>query len=173
MSPGAEVIKDLTELWFCKEIPRTVLRIKEHHVFNWIQKEFTYSGRNGAEGEQRRKDTHTHTKIKARYWYQQLETKVKVIKEFLYCFPNIFMSQHTSKLEELKDENKSKRIHCQDTFVKILITSKINYLGEILVEDGQILWNSGSNRTEGCIMSMIWKTQHCQCQSSSNCYDYS
>ena len=49
------------------------------------------------------------------------------------------MSQHTSKLKELKDENKSKRIHCQDTFVKILITSKINYLGEILVEDGQIL----------------------------------
>ena len=44
-----------------KLIPRTVLRIKEHHVFNWIQKEFTYSGRNGAEGEQRRKDTHTHT----------------------------------------------------------------------------------------------------------------
>ena len=83
------------------------------------------------------------------------------------------MSQHTSKLKELKDENKSKRIHCQDTFVKILITSKINYLGEILVEDGQILWNLGSNWTGGWIMSMIWKTQHCQCQSSSNCYDYS
>ena len=49
------------------------------------------------------------------------------------------MSQHTSKLKELKDESKSKRIHCQDTVTKILITSKIKYLGEILVEDGQIL----------------------------------
>ena len=49
------------------------------------------------------------------------------------------MSQHTSKLKELKDENKSKRIHCQDTFTKILITSKINYLGEVLVEDGENL----------------------------------
>ena len=49
------------------------------------------------------------------------------------------MSQHTSKLEELKDENKPKRIHCQDTFTKILITSKIKYLGEVLVEDGENL----------------------------------
>ena len=49
------------------------------------------------------------------------------------------MSQHTSKLEELKDEKKSKGIHCQDIFTKILITSKIKYLGEILVEDGQNL----------------------------------
>ena len=79
----------------------------------------------------------------------------------------------TSKFYKLKDENKSKRIHCQDTFTKILITSKIKYLGEILVEDGQNLWNSGSNQMEGCIMSMIWKTQHCQCQSSSNVYVYS
>ena len=83
------------------------------------------------------------------------------------------MSQHTSKLKELKDENKSKRIHCQDTFTKILITSKIKYLGEILVEDGQNLWNSGSNQMEGCIMSMIWEAQHCQCQSSSNFYVFS
>ena len=82
------------------------------------------------------------------------------------------MSQHTSKLKELKGE-KSKKIHCQDTFTKIFITSKIKYLGEILVDDGQILWNSGSNQMEGCIMSMIWKTQHCQCQSSSNFYVYS
>ena len=59
--------------------------------------------------------------------------------------------------------------HCH----KILITSKIKYLGEILVEDGEILWNSGSNWMEGCIMSMIWKTQHCQRQSSSNFYVYS
>ena len=49
------------------------------------------------------------------------------------------MSQHTSKLKELKDENKSKRIHCQDTFTKILITSKIKYLGEVLGEDGENL----------------------------------
>ena len=48
------------------------------------------------------------------------------------------MSQHTSKLKELKDENKSKRIHCQDTVTKILITSKIKYL-EVLVEDGENL----------------------------------
>ena len=49
------------------------------------------------------------------------------------------MSRHTLKLEELKDENKSKRIHCQDTFTKILITSKIKYLGEVLGEDGENL----------------------------------
>ena len=47
------------------------------------------------------------------------------------------MSQHTSKLKELKGE-KSKKIHCQDTFTKILITSKIKYL-EVLVEDGENL----------------------------------
>ena len=49
------------------------------------------------------------------------------------------MSQHTSKLKELKGENKSNKIHCQTTFTKILITSKIKYLGEVLVEDGQNL----------------------------------
>ena len=49
------------------------------------------------------------------------------------------MSEHTSKWKELKDENKSKRIHCQDSFTKILITSKIKYLGEVLGEDGENL----------------------------------
>ena len=51
------------------------------------------------------------------------------------------MSQKTSKFKKLNDENNSKRIHCQDTFTKkkILIISKIIYLGEILVEDGQNL----------------------------------
>ena len=65
---GLKSFKDLTELWFYKEIPRSVLRVKEHHGFNLIQKDFTYSVRNGAEGESR-KDTHTHTEIKAKYWY--------------------------------------------------------------------------------------------------------
>ena len=83
------------------------------------------------------------------------------------------MSRHASKLKELKGENKSNKIHCQTTFTKILITSKIKYLGEVLGEDGENLWNSGSNRMEGCFISMIWKTQHCQCQSSSNFYVYS
>ena len=50
------------------------------------------------------------------------------------------MSQKTSKFKKLKDENNTKRIHCQDTFTKkIVIISKIKYLGEILVEDGQNL----------------------------------
>ena len=49
------------------------------------------------------------------------------------------MCQVTSKFKKLSDENKSKRIHCQDTFTKILITSKIKYLGEVLVEDGENL----------------------------------
>ena len=34
---GLKSFKDLTELWFCKEIPRSVLRVKEHHGFNLIQ----------------------------------------------------------------------------------------------------------------------------------------
>ena len=49
------------------------------------------------------------------------------------------MSQHASKLKELKGENKSNKIHCQTTFTKILITSKIKYLGEVLGEDGENL----------------------------------
>ena len=51
------------------------------------------------------------------------------------------MCQVTSKFKKLKDENNSKRIHCEDTFTKKkrLIISKIIYLGEILVEDGQNL----------------------------------
>ena len=90
----------------------------------------------------------------------------------------ILFSQHfyvstCIKIERIKGENKSNKIHCQTTFTKILITSKIKYLGEVLVEDGQNLWNSGSNRMKGCIILMIWKTQHCQCQSSSNLYVYS
>ena len=60
------------------------------------------------------------------------------------------MSQHTSKLKELKDENKSKIIHCQDTFTKILITSKIKFLGEILVEDGLLLLLSHFSHVQLC-----------------------
>ena len=33
------------------------------------------------------------------------------------------MSQHTSKLKELKDENKSKGIHCQDIFKPLVIST--------------------------------------------------
>ena len=61
MSSGTDISKGLTELWLCKEIPRSIFvvvgggGIKEHHVCNLIQKDFTYSGKNRAgEGQIRR-----------------------------------------------------------------------------------------------------------------------
>ena len=114
--------KDLTEPWFCKEIPRSVLKVKEHHVFSLIQKDFAYSGRNGAEGEQRRKDTERERLKKM--FILTLRNPGKGHQGIFILFSHHFYKSqlHQNLKKKLKDENKSKIIHCQDTFTKILIT---------------------------------------------------
>ena len=79
MSSGADISKALSELWLCKEIPRSCYweeGIKEHHVCNLIQKDFTYSGKNRArEGlkerkgkiEQEREREKKERRMKAKY----------------------------------------------------------------------------------------------------------
>ena len=65
---GLKSFKDLTELWFCKEIPRSVLRVKEHHGFNLFRKILHIQEEMGQKGNREGK-TLTHTEIKVKYWY--------------------------------------------------------------------------------------------------------
>ena len=111
--------ENLPELWLHKEIPCSILRVKIHHVCNLIQKDFTYSGRNGARGKPRGKEKDRNRERKIKVKYQHWEIQVKVIWKvlLLQLFLQLFCkSQIRSKEKKLKGENKAEKIHCSDTY---------------------------------------------------------